>query len=269
MPSAAGLEVLPKIFNTATSTHDKFTISIIALLLCAPNRINEVFMLPYDCEVTRKDKDGNEQYGLRWFPAKGAAPMIKWVIPSMTDTAKESIKRIKDITKKAREICKWYDDNPSKIYLNKKVEYLRTQTTLNTREASYIIFGVDTKNNILKNRPQKASVWINKNFVPFEKDGNKLIIQFKDLEKVILKKLPERFPYISEELGLKFSESLFVQMVNEYHGDKGTLVSIPKIINMAMINDALQGRDKILSLFERFGYTEKNGDPIKITSHQF
>jgi len=38
---------------------------------------------------------------------------------------------------------------------------------------------------------------------------------------------------------------------------------------MAMINDALQGRGKILSIFERFGYTEKNANPIKITSHQF
>lgn len=269
MPSAAGLEVLPEIFNTAISTHDKFTISIIALLLCSPNRINEVFMLPYDCEVTRKDKEGNEQYGLRWFPAKGATPMIKWIIPSMTDTAKKSIRRIKEITKKAREVCKWYDSHPTKLYLESTVEYLRNKTTVNSREASYIIFGIDSKNNILKNRPLKASAWINQNSVPFEKDGNKLIIQFKDLEKVILKKLPERFPYINEELGLKFSESLFIQMTNEYHGGKGTLIPIPKITNMAMINDALQGRGKVLSLFERFGYTENNGDPIKITSHQF
>ena len=269
MPSTAGLEVLPEIFNTATSTHDKLTTSIIALLICAPNRINEVFMLPYDCEVTRKDKESNEQYGLRWFPAKGAAPMIKWIIPSMADTAKESIRRIKKITHKAREVCKWYDANPSKVYLNEQVAYLRTQTTLNTREASYIIFGVDTKDYILQNRPQKASVWINQNSIPFEKNGNKLIIKFKDLEKIILQKLPERFPYLNEELGLKFSESLFVQMTNEYHSEKGTLVPIPNSMNMAMINDALQGRGKILSLFERFGYTEKNDEPIKITSHQF
>lgn len=269
MPSAAGLEVLPEIFNTASSVHDKFTISVIALLLCAPNRINEVFILPYDCEVTRKDKEGNLQYGLRWFPAKGAAPMIKWIIPSMTDTAKESIKRIKKITHKAREVCKWYDAHPQKLYLEPKIEYLRNKTTLNTREASYILFGLDSKNNILENRPQKASVWINQNSVPFKKDGNKLIIQFKNLEKIILKKLPKRFPYLNEELSLKFSESLFVQMSNEYHSEKGTLIPIPNIINMSMINDALQGRGKILSLFERFRYIEQNGNPIKITSHQF
>jgi len=269
MPSEAGLEALPEIFNKATSPHELLTSSIIALLICAPNRINEVFLLPYDCEVVQKDTEGTEQYGLRWFPAKGAAPMIKWIIPSMSDIAKKAIRRLKKVTKQAREVCNWYDTNPKKVYLEPEVEYLRQKTTLNTREASYIIFGGDCKDNVLKNRPQKASIWINLHSVPYEKNGNKLIIKFTDLEKVILQLLPKRFPYINKELNLRFSNSLLVQMTNEYHSSKGTLVPIPEMINMGIVTDALKSRENIDSLFVRFGYSELDGRQIKMTSHQF
>lgn len=268
MPSKLGLEALPKIFNQASTPYEQLSISLIALLICAPNRINELFLLPYDCEVTQKDSDGIEQYGLRWFPAKGAAPMIKWIIPSMVDVAKEAITRIKTVTAHAREVAQWYEDNPNRVYLSKDIENLRGKV-LSTKEVAYILFGKTQADNDLERFRRVASIWINKNSVPFEKDSNKLVIQFSDLEKRILELLPDRFPYLNEEVGIKFSEALVYQRINEYHSDKGTLIPTVKAISDQLVSDALKTRGNVLSLFEKFGYTENYGSPIEMTSHQF
>lgn len=268
MPSEAGLEAIPEIFNKAITPYEKLTTSLIALLICAPNRINEVFLLPYNCEVTQKDKDGAEQYGIRWFPSKGAAPMIKWIIPSMVHVAQEAINRIKTVTKQAREVAKWYENNPGMLYLPKELEYLRN-TVLSTTEVSYIIFGKYITDNNLARRKQTTSTWINQKSVPYSRNGNKLVVHFSDLEKVVLALLPERFPYLNEEIGLKFSEALILQMTNEYHSKKGTLIPTINAVNMDIVTDALKNRGNLSSLFDRFGYTESDGSPIKMTSHQF
>ncbi|MGV8617755.1 hypothetical protein ACV36Q_32005, partial [Pseudomonas aeruginosa] len=38
--------------------------SIAAILCAAPDRINEVLLLPVDCEVRQKQSDGSEAYGI-------------------------------------------------------------------------------------------------------------------------------------------------------------------------------------------------------------
>lgn len=268
MPSEAGLEALPEIFNKASSPYEKLVSSLIALLICAPNRINEVFLLPYDCEVIQKDTEGTEQYGLRWFPAKGAAPMIKWIIPSMVGIAKEAINKIKIVTAQARDIAKWYEKNPDKLYLPKDLEHLR-DTELDTTEVAYIIYDKNITQKNLKQRKQLAIAWMKNNSVSFKKDGHNLLIQFADLEKKVLGLLPERFPYLNAEIDLKFSEALVLQMTNEYHRDKGTLIPTVSAIRMEIIADALKNRAGMSSLFDHFGYTELDGSPIKMTSHQF
>lgn len=268
MPSEAGLEALPEIFNKAKSPYEKLVSSLIALLICAPNRINEVFLLPYNCEVVQKDTEGTEQYGLRWFPAKGAAPMIKWIIPSMVDIAKEAINKIKIATAQARDIAKWYEKNPNKLYLPKDLEHLR-DTELGTTEVAYIIYGKNITNQNLKQRKQLAIAWMKYYSVSSKKDGHNLVIQFTDLEKKVLGLLPERFPYLNVEIDLKFSDALVLQMTNEYHCDKGTLIPTISAVRMEIIADALKNRKNMSSLFGRFGYTELDGSPIKMTSHQF
>ncbi len=268
MPSKAGLEALPEIFNKAITSHDRLASALIALLVCAPNRINEVFLLPYNCEIVKKDKEGIEQYGLRWFPAKGAAPMIKWIIPSMVGVAKEAIKKIKNVTEQARGVAQWYNSNPNKLYLSKELEYLRNKH-LGTTEVSYILFGKNITDMHLKQRKQLAISWMKNHSIPSRKEGHNLTIHFTDLEKSLLLLLPKKFPYLNKEIGLKFSDALLLQMTNEYHSVKGTLIPTVNAVSMGLVSDALKSRGNMSSLFDRFGYTEKNGSKIKMTSHQF
>ena len=127
MPSKAALEALAEIFFNAKEPKDLFTSSIVAILFSAPNRVGELSSLMYDCEVFTKDSKGDDVYGLRWIPEKGAEPMVKWIMPSMVGTIKEAVKRLKKLTKKAREVAIWYEKNPTKVFLPPEYEYLRKQ----------------------------------------------------------------------------------------------------------------------------------------------
>lgn len=269
MPSLSALEALPEIFIKAQTPYELMASSIVALLLCAPNRINEIFLLPYDIEVLQKDKDGKEVYGLRWFPAKGAEPMVKWIIPSMVEIAKEAIRRIKQLTKPAREIAKWYDKHPNKLYLPNELEYLRNKHLVNTKEISYILYGKDTTDNNIDNKRSTIHVWLKNNFILCTEQKGLKYALFSDIEKSILKQLPKRFPYLNSEIGLKYSAALILQRQNEFNRQKGVLNPTIAPVNQAFISDALGGRNKELSLFSAFGFKERDGKAISVTTHQF
>ena len=96
MPSQAALNALPHIFNLAVGARDVLGSSIAALLCAAPARIGEVFGLRVDCEVQDELK-GKAIYGLRWFPEKGAEPTVKWIAPTMVDTVKAAIAKLRAI----------------------------------------------------------------------------------------------------------------------------------------------------------------------------
>ncbi|MCG3689365.1 hypothetical protein [Aliarcobacter butzleri] len=262
MPSKKALESLPEIFFKATEPKDVLISSIVAILLSSPDRIGEVLLLQEYCEVIQKDSKGNEQYGLSWYPEKGAKPMTKWIIPSMVDTVKKSIKQIRELTKEARNVAKWYEENPNNLYLPEELEYMREKTFLTTKETSLILFGKETR--------YMTSVYKTYN-IPYEVVNKKSIVSFKSFEESIVQALPKDFPYINKEKGFKYSETLLVQRLNEYNYQKATLLPLIEGFSIGFINDSLGGRENYFksSIFEKFGYKELNGSPIKVTTHQF
>lgn len=272
MPSKRALEVLPEIFHAAKEPNDIIMISIIALLLGAPNRINEVLFLSCDCEFIQKGTNGKEYYGLRWFPSKGAEPMIKWIIPSMVDVVKLAIKHIRDITAINREIALWYENNPNSIFLPKNLEYLREKEYLVTSEASMIIFG--------KEIPHGMTSFYKSHKIPYFKKTYKTggyksapytitTVKFKDLEEAIINLLPNNFPYLNREIGIKYSQALLVKNINEFIRKRAKFIPTITSFSTGNVNDALGCRNKELSLFEKYGFKEKDGSQIKVTTHQF
>lgn len=264
MPSERALEILPEIFFNAKKPKDLLISSIVALLFSAPNRINEVFRLPYDCEIKQRDNNGKELYGLRWFPSKSAEPMIKWIIPLMVDTVKTSIQRIKKLTKTSREVAKWYEKNPKKLYLPKKLEYLREKEYLTGNQASLIFLGkiIYSATSFFKTHNIHYEVKKIKGIA-----GRKAMVKFKDLEDSILKLLPKSMPYINHWMKVKYSDLLFIQSINEYHSEKGMLIPTISHFETGFVSDQLGERGS--TIFERFGYKEIDGSPLKIRTHQF
>lgn len=264
MPSLAALEALPKAFHFATQPKEILYSSIAAILCSAPDRINEVLLLTENCEVHDRTSEGKDAYGLRWWPAKGAEPMVKWVIPSMAPVVAESIARIRRLTEDARDIARWYESNPKSLYLPSELEHFRTKELLTMGELLQVLY-LDGGNH------NAAREWCITNGVPLEKVRRLLYVRFADVEKAVFAQLPAGFPILNAEYGLKYSEALIVVRRNELHPEKATYRCNIDTVTINQVNTALGARSVhgFESIFDRLGLTEPDGSPIRVTTHQF
>lgn len=261
MPSQTALDALPKVFRLATEPGDVIVSSVAALMCASPDRISEVLMLPENSEVRHSNgKGGSDSYGLRWWPAKGAHPMVKWIVPSMVTVVQEAISRIRDLTNDARNIARWYEANPQKLYLAEDIEYLRGNEDLSMSELGKLLG--------LQSSPLQ---WCRTYGVERRKSHGLLYVRFADVEQKVLSMLPKGFPILDSETGLKYSDALLVVRVNEISFQRNTCHCMIEPVSINQINNGLGGKFKhgCSSVFSKFGFTMPDGGPIKITTHQF
>ncbi|WP_444847107.1 integrase [Duganella caerulea] len=262
LPSQTALDVLPMVFRAAIAPADVIFSSVAALLVSAPDRVSEVLTLDANCEVYEKGLDGESVYGLRWFPAKGAEPMVKWIIPSMVPVVKEALARIRIATDAAREVARWYESNPTKVYLPAELEHFRSDTLL-TKSDMAQLFNLSSEDSV--NLTCKTF-----GIVPLAR-GRNWHVRFYDVEKSLLRHLPAGFPYLDAELGLLYSEALFVVRRNELHTQRSANPCLIGAITSNQVNSALGGKvaHGCSSIFSRLGFFEEDGSPIRVSSHQF
>ncbi len=265
MPSQAALDALPKVFLLATEPADVITASAAAIMLSAPDRISEVLTLPEACEVREPRRGKEDAYGLRWWPAKGADPGVKWVVPSMASVVQEALRKIRGVTEEARRIARWYEEHPGGIYLPPDVAHLRGQEWLSMAEVA---------DSLGLAEPASAKAWCKMNSIGTEQrevSGKRVFARFADVEKVVLDMLPRGFPILDETTGLKYSEALFVVRRNELGAQRGTYRCVIEAVGIGQINTGLGSRAEHGhgSVFTRLGFTEPDGSPITLTSHQF
>jgi hypothetical protein len=262
LPSAYVLDSLARAFRLATEPVDVVVTSIAAILCSSPDRINEVLRLRAECEVKQERKDSPPAYGLRFWPSKGAEPMVKWVVPSMATVVEEALARIRKHTDYAREVARWYELNPTAMFLPPHLEHLRGCDELTMAEVKEILF-FDSKESGLD--------WCKRNKVDTRKIGRKQFASFADLERVVLGMLPKGFPIFDVSTGLKYSEALCITPRNFFHATRGELRCLIEPIGQGAIYSGLGNRanhgDK--SVFDRLQLFEPDGAPIHIRSHQF
>lgn len=264
MPSQAALEALPKAFHIAAQPNDVLYSSIAAILCSAPDRINEVLLLAENCEVHEKTSTGIEAYGLRWWPAKGAEPTVKWIIPSMAPVVAEAIAHIRKLTDVSRRIAKWYEVNPRQLFLPLELEYLRCQENLTIADVKQILF-------VNPVRDGNVRIWCKHNAVPIHLNGRKYQLRFDDLERIVVSQLPAGFPMLHSEIGLKYSDALIITRRNELHPGKATYQCMIDPVSINQVNTAFGARSEhgFESMFDRLGFTEPDGSPIRVSTHQF
>lgn len=264
MPSQAALDALPRVFLLAIEPADVITASASAIMLSAPDRISEVLTLPEACEVREPRRGKEDAYGLRWWPAKGADPGVKWVVPSMASVVQEALRKIRGVTEEARRIAKWYEEYPGRIYLAPDVEHLHDQEWLSLAEVAEIL-GLSDRS--------AANAWCRAAKIATSKrDGGKRVFaRFAGVEKAVLGMLPRGFPILDKATGLKYSEALFVVRRNELGAQRGTYRCMIEAVGVGQINTGLGNRAEhgYESVFTRLGFTEPDGSPITLTSHQF
>lgn len=264
LPSAYALDCLARAFVAASEPQDMVITSVAALLCSAPDRVNEVLSLRTNCEVRGGIHGWSTAYGLRYFPSKGAAPMVKWIVPSMTGVVAEAIKRLSTHTQEARVVAAWYEANPTSLFLPPDLEHLRGSASLSMTEVMQILFVKPAKG-------RGGSAWCKRNGIPVHRRGNKFYATFRDLESAVIAKLPRGFPVMEPEIGLLYSEALCVRLKNSFHGQRGAYRCLIEAVDQEAISAGLGNRSTYgcRSVFDRLGFFEADGSPVVIRSHQF
>jgi hypothetical protein len=261
LPSAATLRALGAIFQDATEPPDVLVSSNTALMLCAPERINEVLRLQRNCLV-EGDGEFAGKLGLRWAGSKGFENTTKWLPTQMTPIAREAVANITRVTTPAQELAAWYMENPGKLYLHEAAEELRDKTLLSTNEIALILWN-------------DASAFATANYwttltakLPQHKlgIGRRVGYRFEDVERAVIAMLPETFPYVPGAPELLCRDSMALMRTNEMHSLKATWACMFSCVDYGVITNHY-GREGRLSIFERFNYTEDDGSPIELQSH--
>lgn len=273
LPDHRALYALAEIFNRDLDPTDKrahkdiVTTSVTALLMCAPSRGQEIFRLPENLVFEATDKFGKEQMGLRLHASKGFGAYVKWVWSSMVPVAEQAIERVRAITQDARKLARHLEDPQTKH---------RFYRHANCPE-------VADDQPLGKQLVCQALGYTNKNYAAtlidlgLSRDDGAYTLQ--TLWDTFLlpryKALHPHFPYVSaadkalgQKGGLKFSDALFCMLRHQLNSRGATSPVMLWMPDLADLNFELSGGRTKTSIFERYGYEDEQGQPLKLTSHQ-
>jgi len=263
LPSEDVLKAMAEIFaSNPDNPRDIFTSSVFAMLMCAPSRITEVLELPCDCEVEVPDKNGKIQYGWRFYSGKGFGGDIKWIPSEMVEVAKESIRRIKKITDEPRKLAKWVEDNPDRFYRHENCPDVTDYATLNSVQAAqslgFVCYSVKSAQSSLSK------------MVPKHYSG---VYSLNTLWKYVISRQPEGFPWLIKEKNVKYSNALFCMTRNMLNNQIGTSPVILWHPDVNVFNNDLSPKESLRietykCIFDRYGFTDKDGNRLKAKSHQ-
>ncbi|NPT60056.1 integrase [Paraburkholderia elongata] len=261
LPSAAVLRALAGVFQEAVQPSDVLVSSYMAVMLCAPERINEVLRLMRNCLVEGDGRfDG--KLGLRWAGSKLAEDTTKWLPTQMVPVARQAIANLVKVTASAQKIAAWYTDNPNALYLHEGAAHLRERDVLTLAEVALILWGDE-------NAAGSATMWARETskLEKVQLAGRKIGYRFDDVERAVLAMLPETFPFVPGAPELLCKDAMAITRTNEMHAQRATYLCMFTCVDYTSITNQLGAREGRSSIFERFNYTEDNGSPIELQSH--
>ncbi|CAZ86843.1 putative integrase [Thiomonas arsenitoxydans] len=260
LPSAAALRALAGIFHLAIDPPDVITSSMTALMVCAPERINEVLRLRRDCLV---DGDGEfrGKLGLRWAGSKGFENTTKWLPSDMAGVAREAVDNLIRVSAPAHELATWYTANPTKLFLHEGAAHLRGQRVLTLSDVALVLWGD-------KDSESQANAWANRHELERQPlEGRRIGYLFDDVERAILGMLPATFPFMPGAPELRCMDAIAVIRTNEMHAIRATYLCMFNSVDYEAITSRFGTREGRRSIFKAFDYTEDDGSPIELNSH--
>lgn len=264
LPSSAALFALPKCFLLAEDYRDVLVTSVVAILCSTPDRIGELLNLPLDCEV-RDSHNGKEIYGLRWWPQKGADPMVKWVAPTMVDVVQEAISRLKRISQPARDVALWYEAHPNEMYLQSRHAHLRQKEYIEMRDVVEIMgySSVDSARTMMKNCKIE--------YFSKSKRSGEFYLKFRDLESYVIETGIKKYALAHSRGGVSYSKKLLICRMHEFKKSKPPSTCFVEEVAMQQIYQGLGAayEEGVESVFSTFGFTEPDGSHIRVNSHAF
>ena len=270
LPSDYELNLMADMFSAdLRESRDRYTTSTFALALCAPGRISEFQNLTVDCLHEEKDREGKLRLGFRFNAGKGYGPDIKWVSTPFVSIAKEAVRRLRSLSREARNLAKWFEDKPDKFYRHKACPNVGENEPL---IALQVFDAMGWKASKEKVTFADLSKYFKDELFYQNHKNNGDPITLSMLNEFVHKRLPKGWPWKDKALGIKFSDALFCLRKNELHIQRGVSpIRIWTPDNNTLTFD-LSPRSELKnhkSLWDRQGYVDLYGSPIKIMSHQF
>lgn len=270
LPSPEAYRALAHIYRYAETFVDRLYSAISAIFVSIPIRVHEVLQLRVDCEVFEKVKNPDtgemvDAYGIRVFPGKGNPPQIKWVPTQMASVVKEAIARIREMCADARSVAAWYEANPGQLWLPADLERFRAFDWLKLDVMPRLVG---------RERNGAIAYWVRQQHVEWRSGSvntsNMKEVRISSLAARLLQNLPTDFPNFNGK-DQKYSHTLILLLFNQAHANKATYPALVEQVTVQSYDQWLSGHEggRKPSVFERWGFKERDGSPIRISSHGF
>ncbi|WP_418139639.1 integrase [Oceanimonas smirnovii] len=239
--------------------------SLYVLLMAAPSRGGELRNLHVDdCLVREKNRSGEVKLGIAWQPGKGGKEGVKWVPTVMEELVTEAVKRLKRISAPARMAAKFAEENPEQFMVH---DGCITQLGFPT-DAPLSVEQFNAATSLDYSRFNFTSKWLHelyyRNDKSFTYDSlGKYFYEFYT-SKIV------KWPYVDKNNKVKAFESLVLFRDYEFHANlkaRGFSFILPDINKM---NDRFNETSNrgVKSLWEKYGYRLKSGEPVSLTTHK-
>lgn len=263
-PSVAAIRAIGGVFQVAQGVSDKLTASSGALLLCAPDRINEVTRLRRNCIVLGEGRFEGK-VGIRWPGSKGAKNTTKWIPKKMAGVAQDAVRKLNECTTAGHKLACWYVSNPKSIFIHEDATHLRGQASLTYEDVALLLWGRGSK-------AASAKQWCRANGIKMAERRRKNVcgyVSFADVERVILGMLPSSFPHLPGDSSISVHEALYIVRKNELHATNATYECLFDVVDQGDIASRLGQRNDsgIPSIFVKYEYSEDDGTPIHLKTH--
>ncbi|WP_242218835.1 hypothetical protein [Shinella zoogloeoides] len=269
LPSPEAYRALAHIFRHSETFVDRLYSAISAIFVSIPIRAHEVLQLRVDCEVfdTIKDPDSGklvDAYGIRVFPGKDNPPQVKWVPTQMASVVQEAIARIREMCADARSVAAWYEANPGELWLPVELQRFRASDWLKREDVSRLV-AIESKVAIARWVRQQDVEWR-----PGSTNSTKMReVRISSLAARLLQKLPKEFPNFNGADDQKYSHTLILLLLNQVHTSKPRYPGLVEQVTIQSYDHWLSGHGKRPSVFDRWDFKERDGSPIRISSHGF
>lgn len=272
LPSPEAFHALAYIFRNGETFIDRLYSAVCAICISIPIRAHEVLQLRLDCEVRERIKSPDtgedmEAYGIRVWPGKGNPPQVKWVPTQMVSVVQEAIKRLNEMCAAARDVAEWYESHPNSLWLPKGMADMRELEWV-SKQVFLDLLGLAGTGSLRAYLKQRQHIrWKGEANRPRSISE----INFADLERHLISLLPNRFPHFNGQTDQLYSETLMLLMYNQGHSRRGTVKCLIEMATVQGFGSWLSGHDqgRIPSIFTAWNFTEKDGSPIRITTHTF
>jgi len=276
LPSRSVLDALATVANDpdlGRRPFDLLRVRLAELLFVGGFRIGEALTLPQNTLVREFVLDEAqeirldaitgariERLGLRYWPEKGGDPVVKWVPSVANPLVQRALEDIERICGPARRNAAWLEAHPGDVAVD-----ITDVESLSFEQVAGII-GIANVGGVAQ--------W----FAQRRRGGREAIVRRAGrsyvtgvaLRRALASDRYDKAVLVREDGRRQhLSESLFVVFMHESAEGRSTNRYISMPVTWQQVSDFLCGRQGYPSVFERRGYLDDAGRPLRIKTHDF